>query len=344
MNPSPAAQREAMQAALSAALREVHGTGACLLGWDAAPLSKRGRHRVLRCDLQARVAGLSEVQHYEWVGKFYDRDDEARRVAATLRAVAAAAGRARQGVITPGVLAYSAPLRLLLLNYEPGQTVIAAVGQNDGVVLSAIGRALAALHALPITTGAIMSPAAVLDDVRRKGDELCARFPGDARALRRALIDLMRRAPPEPAAPAFLHGDLGPAQLRWRSGDIIFLDLDACARGDPALDLGNLLTQLRRLTLRKRGKLPPFAGVRRDILDAYQRSSPEDPGLVERVAWYERAALLRKIHHLAFDTTRHTAAAAIRQRQDEAISLLREFEPGGSEVRASTSRDAMGEV
>jgi len=327
LNPSTVAQREAVQAALSGALREVYGTGACLVGWDAAPLSQRGRHRVVRYDLQARVAGLPDVQHYQCVGKFYERDEEARRVAIALRALGAATGRAGHGVITPRVLAHCAPLRLLLLTYEPGQSVIAAIGQNGGVVLPAMGRALAALHALPVATGAISSPAALTGDVQRRVDDLCARFPGEAPALRHTLSDLLRRVPAAPAAPSFLHGDLGPAQLRWRSGDVVFLDFDACTRGDRAFDLGNLLTQLRRLTLRKPGKLPPFAGVRRDLLDAYQRSSPDDPGLVHRIAWYERAVLVRKIHCLAFDTTRHTAADAIRQRQQEAISLLREFEP-----------------
>ena len=111
-------------------------------------------------------------------------------------------------------------------------------------------------------------------------------------------------------------------QLRWRAGTIVFLDFDDCTLGDPALDLGNLLTQLRRLSLRKPEKLPDFATARTTILDAYERSSPGDPGLARRVAWYEQIALARKIHSLTFDQTRHPEAEAIRERQAEAIHLL----------------------
>jgi len=103
------------------------------------------------------------------------------------------------------------------------------------------------------------------------------------------------------------------------------LDFDRCTRGDPALDLGNLLTQVRRLTLRKPGKLPDFSLLRWGILDAYQRWSQPDPGLAERVAWYEQVMLVRKIQFLASDTTRHKEAEAMRQRQAEAIGLLREL-------------------
>ena len=33
----------------------------------------------------------------------------------------------------------------------------------------------------------------------------------------------------------------GPANLLWRAGQIVVLDFDKCALGDPAQDLGNLL-------------------------------------------------------------------------------------------------------
>src|SRR5439155_16346977 len=121
------------------------------------------------------------------------------------------------------------------------------------------------------------------------------------------------------------HGDLGPSQLLWQTGRIVLLDFDRCARGDPALDLGNLLTQLRRLTLRRPGKLPDFDSLRTGILDAYRRWSPADPGLRERVAWYEQVTLLRKIHFLATNTTRHQEVEKRQKRQAEAIQLLEEL-------------------
>src|SRR5439155_559665 len=164
----------------------------------------------------------------------------------------------------------------------------------------------------------------VLDDLRRQVADLCARFPGDAGVLRDALTRLETEIPLAPAAPSFLHGDFGTANLLWRpgSGPLVVLDFDRCTRGDPAFDLGYLLTQLRRVTLRKPGKLPEFASLHGAILDAYQRWSPPDPTLGRRVAWYEQATLVGKIHVLAFDLTRHPEPDARQRRQLEAGELL----------------------
>ncbi len=307
--------------ALEAALRAVHSTDAAVETWSAHPLSKRGKHRVVRYDVQARAAGGAEVQH-QWVGKFYERDEEACGVATLLRELAASGCGARGGFVVPSVLAYHAPRHLLLLKYEPGESVIKAIAADRARVLAAIGRALAVLHAAPVMPASVTGPAAVLEDLRGRITELSSRFPTEAASLQRWRLRLEREAAPPPTTSSFLHGDLGLVQLRWQAGTIVFLDFDDCTRGDPALDLGNLLTQLRRLTLRKPGKLPDFGTARTTILDAYQCSSPGDPGLAQRVAWYEQIALARKIHSLTFDRTRHPEAEAIRERQGEAIQLL----------------------
>jgi aminoglycoside phosphotransferase (APT) family kinase protein len=323
MTASPAALHPAeTQAALVAALREVHGPGARLEAWTADPLTRHGRHRVVRYDVAARVADVPPVRRCRWVGKFYDRDEDARRVTAVLRELAVTACGGGAGVVVPSVIAYDAPARVLLLTYESGRSLTSAIAREGSVVLAAVGRALAVLHAAPVTLDAMTTPAAVLDHLRPKLAELCARFPGEAARLRDEGVELERAAPPASPARAFLHGDLGTAQLLWNAGAIIVLDFDDCTRGDPALDLGNLLTQLRRLTLRKPGKLPDLASLKSGILDAYQRCAPPDPGLARRVAWYERVTLLEKIHSLAFDRTRRPEAEAIRLRQAEAIRLL----------------------
>ncbi len=324
MNPPPPTLSAAdVGVALAAALRAVHGTtDGTVETWSEHALSKRGKHLVVRYDVQARMPGAAEVQHHQWVGKFYERDEEARGVATILRELAASGCGARGGFVVPSVLAYHAPRRLLLLSYEPGESVVKAIASDGPHVLAAIGRALAALHAAPVTPPATTGPAAVLGDLRGRIAELGSRYPAAETSLGRLLARLEREASPPPTTPSFLHGDLGLVQLRWQAGTIVFLDFDDCTRGDPALDLGNLLTQLRRLTLRKPGKLPDFAAVRATILDAYRRSSPDDPGLAQRVAWYEQIALARKIHSLTFDRTRHPEAEAIRQRQGEAIHLL----------------------
>jgi aminoglycoside phosphotransferase (APT) family kinase protein len=314
---------EETETVLRAALAQLHGAEARLESWIAQRFTTHGRHRVLRFDLCARVPGASGVQRHQWVGKFYDRGEDARRAETILRALADIDSLADGGVVTPRVIACDPARGLLLMTYEAGDSLSSAIAQYPEVVPSVIGRALAALHATDIALDEAACPAVVLAELGPKVADLCARFPGQATALRSMLAALVRGMPLLPAPGAFLHGDFGPAQVIWQGGHIVVLDFDKCAHGDPAVDLGNLLTQLRRLTLRKPEKLPAaFPSLRAAILDAYQRWSPPDPGLDRRVAWHEQAALLRKIHYLAFDRTRHPEADAIKRREAEATRLL----------------------
>src|SRR5439155_23131912 len=124
------------------------------------------------------------------------------------------------------------------LSNEAGRSVLDAIARRRGPAVPAIGRALAALHGTPVSLDATTAPAGVLGDLRPQVADLCARFPGQASALEAALTRLEREAPPQPAAPSFLHGDFGTANLLWRPGRLVVLDFDRCTRGDPAWDLG----------------------------------------------------------------------------------------------------------
>ena len=69
MNPLPFMLRpDETLAALSAALRQVHGSDARLEGWTAHPFLKRGKRRTARYDLVARSGQELQVSHYQWVG------------------------------------------------------------------------------------------------------------------------------------------------------------------------------------------------------------------------------------------------------------------------------------
>ena len=315
-------RREETQEALSAALVELLGAGARLRSWNEHPLSEHGKHPLVRYELRARAPGGGHDRRYDWVGKFYDRDVEARREASVLRRLAPTDRDDRAGLVIPQAVSYVAAHRLLVMTYESGESIVSAIAHGKPAVLDAIGRALAALHALPITHDAILSPAAALADLRHRVPELGARIPGEAGVLRRALEGLERQVPAGATPSAFLHGDLGPIHLLWNAGRVVVLDFEKSARGDPALDLGYLLAQLRRVSLRKPGKLPEFGALRGEILEAYRRWSPPDPGLPARVGWYEQATLLRKLHYLASDSTRRPQAEAIRQHRVEALCLL----------------------
>ena len=124
MNPLPdTLGRESTQAALIAALREVHGARARLERWTADPLMKRGKHRVVRYEIHARVPEPPHVRRCHWVGKFYERDEVALGVARILGELARTDCGVRGGFVIPTVLAYEASCRLLLLTYQPGDRV-----------------------------------------------------------------------------------------------------------------------------------------------------------------------------------------------------------------------------
>jgi aminoglycoside phosphotransferase (APT) family kinase protein len=321
---------EETRALLAATLNELYGADAALERWSAMPFAKRGKHGLVRYDLHVhRASGAGApaappVERHQWVGKVYERALDGQRVAGVLRVLAATPGLAGAGVIIPRVLGYWTSHRLLLMTYEAGESVIAALARDSEAVLATIGQALAALHSAPVALEPVRTAAVVLASLRAKVVELCARLPREAPVLSRLLVELEQCVPPAPARLAFLHGDCGPAQLLWTQGRVVVLDLDDCARGDPASDLGNLFTQLHRLTLRKPGKLPAYVSLRRAIFDAYRRAAPADPTLGPRVAWYERMTLVRKIHSLACDGTRlrHQGPEAIARRQAEALRLV----------------------
>src|SRR5207249_2929232 len=138
---------------LSAALRLMRGPDASLEDWSAQPLTKHGKQRVVRYDLRARAA--SGAVAYQWVGKLYEDDGAARRVATVLRQLAASDCGARGEMALPSVVAYDASRRLLLLTYEAGESVVSAIAHQHGPVVPAIGRALAALHGTPVSLEAI---------------------------------------------------------------------------------------------------------------------------------------------------------------------------------------------
>src|SRR5207237_6473488 len=167
MNLVAALEAEGMWAVLRCVLREVCGTDANIerLNSDAR-FTEQGKQRVGRYDLEARVAELPYIQHYQWVGKYYERGEDALRGAAVLRAIGASEGSRGAGLTVPNVLAYHAPLHLLLLTYESGEPVSSAIARDTGAILAAMGGALAALHTMPVFTPAIISPETLLADLR----------------------------------------------------------------------------------------------------------------------------------------------------------------------------------
>src|SRR5213594_3549294 len=313
MNPTTTLEPEETWAVLRGVLRQVCGTDANLerLTSDAR-FTEQGKQRVVRYDLEGRVAELPYIQRYQWVGKYYEREEDALRVHAVLRDIRASEGSRGAGLTVPTVLAYHAPLHLLLLTYESGESVGSAIARDTGAILAAMGGALAALHKMPVYTPTITSPETLLADLRPRLEDLSAWRPCEAPGLRTAFAQIMDEVPRLPSHLSFVHGDFGPANLLWRGGEIVVLDFDKCGHGDPALDLANLLVQLRRITIRKPEKLRDFVSSRRIVVDAYRSSGTPAEVLDRRLERYDRAILLPKIPRQAFTAPRAQYPDAIR--------------------------------
>ncbi len=287
---------------LKQALQEVYGADAQLETWTSdAQFTEHGKRRVVRYDLQAHVAGLPNPQHCQWVGKYYEEEGQALLVASVLRIIRCNEAARAAGLVVPKVLSYYAPCHLLFLTYESGESVTTAIPGETEAILATMGRALAALHGMQITPPTTTSPATVLAELRWRVEDLSAWFAGEESNLRKAFAQLGDQAPKPPSPISFIHNDFGPANLLWRAGELIVLDFDKCARGDPALDLGNFLVQLRRRSICHPERFRDFAAARRALFEAYERWSSPDRGLGDRVTWYERAILLRKAHRLCLE-------------------------------------------
>src|SRR5207244_9901553 len=107
MNPALVSPtRDDEQDVLSAATRRMRGPDVELEDWSTQPLAKHGKQRVVRYDLHARAAHGGELFSLQWVGKFYEDDGAARRVAAVLSQLAGSDCRVRGEMDVPRVLAY----------------------------------------------------------------------------------------------------------------------------------------------------------------------------------------------------------------------------------------------
>ncbi|HKA89515.1 MAG TPA: phosphotransferase [Haliangiales bacterium] len=272
------------EAVLIGALRP----GERLERWQEQVLSARETRRVVRYHL--RVGGREE----QLIGKYYDQQATAQKTARVLAALASSGCQRRGNLLLPRVIAYHAPYRLLLLSDVPGQPVLPLLRGSGTTILAAAARALSAVHATPVMLDAVATPAALLADMRAQAEELARRVPAATPLLEPLLVRLGCEAPAAPEMPRLVHGDFGPAQLLWHEDRPAILDFDKATLGDPALDLGNLLAQLRRRTLLEPAAMPAHAPLRASVLAVY-------PGAAElgaRIRWYEEVVLLRKAHFL----------------------------------------------
>ena len=160
----------------------------------------------------------------------------------------------------------------ILFSEVSGRPLSELLCRHDGATwhLQRAGRALRALHSGPASLAGALDGrdfATEVEAVRRASEHICALLPRTGAVITHTLErarSAYDRLPPE--APTFTHGDFKADHLWVSGGGLTVLDFGSCAIGDPALDVGKFLADLRWWSsLSGRGS----ASARRAFLESY---------------------------------------------------------------------------
>jgi Phosphotransferase enzyme family len=230
----------------------------------------------LRCDDAAgRVTAYAKV---------YAEHQQSADVVARYRRVAGPAAEAGFGL--PRVVGSLPARHVVVLEAVPGRRLDGLKGADLAVGLRSLGRALARLHGLPadaeqafrrFSPNALCAAATLLARVRPD-------IGPDAHTLAGRLADEGTFT-----GSALLHGDVHLKNGLLAGEDVRLLDLDQCARGHPAADIGALLAALRHRQLV--GELTPtgYEELAAAFLSGYAEHAEVDAAAVR---WHTAAALL----------------------------------------------------
>jgi len=205
------------------------------VGLGAAPAAvtairyRPGERHVLR------YAGPAE----SWYAKLY-RPGAAGQASRRATAVCAALGRGPAHVRAVRPLLHASE-DALVTQAVRGRPAPAAAAD-----LEAIGSLLRVIHCGEPTSEPAATLAGEIDAVERAAQHVDALLPLTGAALRRTLTAAREAGERTGAGTATLvHGDFKLDHLLWDGVAVTVIDLDRARRGEPALDLGKLLADLR---------------------------------------------------------------------------------------------------
>ncbi len=187
---------------------------------------------------------------------------------------------AQHGWTVPRALGVIPEFQGWLQERHVGQPGFGALAGPDGATVArAVGAALAGFHHAAVTERRHLL-AAELDSTVRHLAGLAAREPALGPRLDRIQGALVRRSNGIPAGPLrLLHRDFYPDQFLIEGTNVVLLDLDLHAMGDPALDLGNFVGHLIEHDIRTGSNLGRLGTP---FLDGYRRAGGwTDDGAIE---------------------------------------------------------------
>jgi Ser/Thr protein kinase RdoA (MazF antagonist) len=278
-----------------------------------------------KCATAQCLDGGSRVVAY---AKVY-AGDEGRQVYHTYLELGRQSMSGGASLMLPRALAYDDARRTLLLEPVKGSRVADLRAEELPRGYRQLGAALAALHnlhapeGLPaferLTPGRIERAALVIGsarpDVRREASELAA--------------EAARRYVATDEAHVCLHGDVHPKNCVARGGALTLIDLDQCAAGDPAADLGSLLASLTYGRITSGASQPSTKTLGEAFLSGYE--SARDLPSRASLRWHTAAALLAERALRAVNRVRPEGLARLRELLAAARDVLRE---GASDGRA----------
>lgn len=243
--------------------------------------------------------------------KVYSDDTLVSRTTAVQRRIGSSLGDRADVAIAP-ILAEMPGRRTVFVAPARGRRIADLPGDSLPDALRRLGRAVATIHALPISRGVGVFPRTTFPALHE-----AALLVGRVRpALKHAallLADDLINARLQPAEPVLLHGDLHLKNAFIDDRRVSLIDFDQAAYGAAAADVGSLLAALRR---GRQHLAQPF-------LDGYAavRPLPSPASL----AWHTGAALL----------TERAARAVTRMRIDTLDQLDRVIDDARDLARAA---------
>jgi aminoglycoside phosphotransferase (APT) family kinase protein len=232
------------------------------------------------------------------VGKIYEDWVKGERVYSVMQELARSGfGRdATDGVRIPHPLGTIGALQMVVMEDAPGVPLSEALSSPQlRRHLRMAAQALAKLHRCPpVTSGRDEKTSADWISSLERGVAKAIPFQPDlTRAFTASLRKIREKARDLPThEPVLVHGAFYLREILVRSHGVTIVDIDKVQKGDPALDAGNFLADLRWHGLLLGWTEERFRGHADTFLEAYGRGSGAE--LMQRIDFYYHAFLLRR--------------------------------------------------
>lgn len=183
----------------------------------------------------------------------------------------------------PRLLAYLPEAKLMLMEAARGKPLPDLLSEGPATA-PAVAAALRQLHTPPLVAEKSWSYLSELEVSKLQLENLARKFPETGRAANdfREKIEAALNKLPPPAQPADIHRDLYPANILVEKENprysVWLLDLDLVAQGDAAIDVGNLMAEVKLEALMQKENLDAFDAWNKAFLDAYRFEGSRPPG------------------------------------------------------------------